>query len=85
MDRDEAMLAELSLPDVEDARLEIHIVPVQCDHLADAHAGHGEESEHGREGETAEPLCDGRDRRRPTILDLFVGVDVRRWPLVAPG
>ena len=69
---------------VEDPRPEIHIVPVQRHGLAYAHAGHGEEPEHCRVAEAAQPL--GRQQARgcrDDLDDLLVAVDVRRRTLIA--
>jgi hypothetical protein len=48
MDRHQPGLAELRPPDPQDPFVQIHVLPIECQHLADAHAGDREQSEDRR-------------------------------------
>jgi hypothetical protein len=54
VDRHAPGLAELSFSNAKNVDLEIHIVSIQGERLANTHAGHGEEPEDRRERQSTQ-------------------------------
>ena len=84
MEGDHAGLGELRLPDQHNPGHQVHIGVVQADHFADAHPGHGQQPDHGRER-----LSEQRRAYRDACLthqrvDIGRGVDERGSPAL-PG
>jgi hypothetical protein len=84
MQRNEPRLTELGAPDHEYLLVEVDIIAVEADDLADAHAGDGEQREHTRVRPGAQSRLRRESLRRvDEELELPVGVEVRRLAMVA--
>jgi hypothetical protein len=79
-----ARLAELAPPYRQDASLQVQIVPVETDGLADAHAGHGEQGNQRLVGQDAKRRVQALGRLHQGG-DVIIQVQIGHCPVRASG
>jgi hypothetical protein len=81
MDRYEPRLAELRPPNPQDPLVQIHVLPIECHHFADAHTGDREQSEDCRVSAALQSCGRSELTGCPDeIPDFHVAVNVRPLP-----